>query len=97
MNLKPVYATLLSSILALGLIGLPTTTFAHNGGKDRHEYRHHERWHHHDHARWEGRYGAKVVRRSYREPAYVVTERVYPAYRPHYRDGGLTIIYRDVR
>jgi hypothetical protein len=97
MNLKTVYAASLSFISALGLIGVPTTTFAHDGWNDRHEYRHHERWHPHEHARWEGRHRTKAVRRSYREPAYAVTGRVYPAYRRHYRDGGLTIIYRDVR
>jgi hypothetical protein len=92
---RTAFPALLSAVLALGLVGVPLSSFAHDGWQERYDYQHHERWRHKDHAKWEKRYRPQVVRRYYREPACVVTESIYPAYRPRYRDSGLTIIYPD--
>jgi hypothetical protein len=94
MKLQTLSKSLLAAALSFGLVTVPASAFAHGVSKDHRDYRHHERWHHGSYNRWHQRHRPEVVRRDYRRPGYVVTERIY---RPSYRDRGLTIIYRDGR
>lgn len=105
MNIKSRIGTavLASSLALAGLVVTPAATYADDGWRGHYEdHGHHKHRHRHKQVDkrgfidWNRGYRAGYLDWGHREPAYIVTERVYPVYRPPLPTLGneFSIIYR---